>query len=328
MKKYDVYGLGNALVDILVRVNDSEFASLGLEKATMRLVDAAEQKDVLDQFKNHHPKMASAGSVANSIYAIGQLGGKGVFSGSVGDDSYGLFYKNEFESLGIEFPSSPAVGGTTGTCLIFVTPDAERTMRTCLAVSSDFGAEHIEEEIVKKSKWIFLEGYLLSNPSNIQGALHRMIELAKKHDTKIAFTCSESWVISSFRELVDTVIESADLVFANEGEAYALSGGSNAKEAFEILKNRYPNVAITAGADGAYLSVGGQEEFIPSYPCTPVDLTGAGDAFAGTLLYGISNGVSLKKSGQAACYIASKIISHVGARYPGDIKDFWKEVVE
>lgn len=327
MKTYDVYGLGNALVDILVKVTDSEFASLGLEKATMRLVEAEEQKEVLNRFKSHQPKMASAGSVANSIYAVGQLGGKGAFSGSVGDDSYGLFYKNEFESLGIEFPSSPAVGGTTGTCLIFVTSDAERTMRTCLAVSSDFGAEHIEEEIVKRSKWIFLEGYLLSNPSNIQGALHRMIELAKKHDTKIAFTCSESWVVSSFKDSVDIVLKSADLVFANEAEACSLSGASDAKGAFEVLKKRYPNVAITAGGDGAYLSVNGQDEFIAAYPCIPVDLTGAGDAFAGTLLYGIANGATLKKSGQAACYIASKVISHVGARYPGDIKEFWGEIV-
>lgn len=326
MKTYDVYGLGNALVDIIVKITDAEFESLNLEKASMRLVEAEEQKEVLQRFQAHNPKMASAGSVANSIYAIGQLGGKAAFSGSVGDDGYGLFYKNEFEGLGIEFPSSPAVGGVTGTCLIFVTPDAERTMRTCLAVSSDFGAEHIEEEIVKRSKWIFLEGYLLSNPSNIQGALHRMIDLAKKHGTKIAFTCSESWVVSSFRDTVDTVIESADLIFANEGEACALSGASNAKDAFDALKKTIPNVAVTAGGEGAYLSVNGEEQYVKAYPCSPVDLTGAGDAFAGTLLYGISNGINLERAGKAACYIASKIISHVGARYPGEIKDFWNEI--
>lgn len=327
MKKYDIYGLGNALVDIIIKISDQEFVALDIEKATMRLVDAQEQKQLLSQFSKHQPQMASAGSVANSIYAVGQLGGRGAFSGSVGDDSYGLFYKNEFESLGITFPSSPSVGAITGTCVILVTPDAERTMRTNLAVSSEFSQEHIEEEIVKNSKWIFLEGYLLSNPSNIQSAARRMIDLAKKYDTKIAFTCSESWVLTSFPDQVKTVLDSVDFVFANESEACTLSNTSDAKAAFNSLSSRFPNVAVTAGENGAYLSLEGETAFTPAYPCTPVDLTGAGDAFAGTVLYGVSQGYKASSLVKAGCYIASKIISHVGARYPGDIRQFWDEVM-
>lgn len=327
MKKYSVYGLGNALVDILVSISDAECDSLGLEKATMRLVDAAEQGALLAKLAGKKLSMASAGSVANSMYCIGQLGGRAAFSASIGDDRYGLFYKNEFESLGISLPNSPAFGQTTGTCLVFITPDAERTMRTCLAVSSDFSADHVDEDILKDSEWVFIEGYLLANPGKVDAWLDKVLSLCKRHGTKIAFTCSEAWVLEHFKEPVSKVIAQASLVFANESEGKALAGitSGNAEDAFNVLKDKFEYTVITAGSDGAFASFRGEGIHRKSYPCTPVDLTGAGDALAGAFMYGITHGANLTQSLKAGCYLASKVISHIGARYQGDLKAHWKE---
>src|SRR3954469_21518064 len=136
MKHFHVCGLGNALVDILLELDDAEFAALSFERGTMRLVDHAEQQRLLARFHGRDPRLVSGGSVANSISACSQLGGRGAFIGCVGDDRYGLHYTEEFAELSIDFANPPLVGETTGTCVSIITPDAERTMRTCLAVSS------------------------------------------------------------------------------------------------------------------------------------------------------------------------------------------------
>lgn len=327
MKKYSVYGLGNALVDILVSVTEAEFDAFGLEKATMRLVEQVDQNALLGKLAGKKLSMASAGSVANSMYCIGQLGGRAVFSASLGDDRYGLFYKNEFDSLGISLPNSPAFGQTTGTCLVFITPDAERTMRTCLGVSSDFGADHVDEEIVADSDWIFIEGYLLANPGKVDAWLDKVLPLCREYGTKVAFTCSESWVLEHFKDPVSRVVAEASLIFANESEAKSLAGISSgtAEDAFEALKDKFEYTVVTAGDQGAFASRNGEGIHRKAYPCTPVDLTGAGDALAGAFLYGITNGENLTQSLKGGCYLASKVISHIGARYQGDLKAHWKE---
>src|SRR4051812_35147886 len=152
-KEFDVCGLGNALVDILLELTDEEFAPLAFEKGTMRLVEPAEQKLLLGTFGDHEPRLVSGGSVANSIIACSQLGGRGAFIGCVGDDRYGLHYTDEFQQLAIDFCTQPLVGETTGTCVSIITPDAERTMRTSLAVSSHLAARHVDADRIRASEW-------------------------------------------------------------------------------------------------------------------------------------------------------------------------------
>src|SRR5215207_9836674 len=154
MRTYDVCGLGNALVDILLELDDAAFAPLGFDRGTMRLVDHAEQAAVLGMFHDRDPRLVSGGSVANSIIALSQLGGRGAFIGCVGDDRYGLFYETEFEDLGIDMGNPVIVGEPTGTCVCVITPDAERTMRTCLAVSSHLAARHVDPERISQSEWL------------------------------------------------------------------------------------------------------------------------------------------------------------------------------
>src|SRR6266550_3816337 len=181
MKEFQLCGLGNALVDIFLEISEAEFASLGFERGTMRLVDLAEQKMLLDRYQKHEPKLVSGGSVANSTIAFSQLGGDAAFIGCVGDDRYGLFYKTEFDELDIDIGNPIIVNSPTGTCVCLITPDAERTMRTCLAISSHLAARHVDEERIKNSDWLFIEGYVFANPDTGQGAIRKAITLAKKH---------------------------------------------------------------------------------------------------------------------------------------------------
>src|SRR4029079_2982141 len=171
MKTFQVCGLGNAIVDIFVEVSDAEFASLGFERGTMVLVDQTAQKSLLDAYQTHEPKLVSGGSVANSIIAFSQLGGQAAFIGGVGDDRYGLFYANEFEELGIDIGNPIIVNQPTGTSICIVTPDAERTRRTCLAVASHLSDGHVDEQRVKDSEWLFIEGYVFANPATGQSAI-------------------------------------------------------------------------------------------------------------------------------------------------------------
>src|SRR5262245_48832349 len=180
MKEFKLWGLGNALVDVFLEISETDFASLGFERGGMRLVDLAEQKVMLDRYQKHEPKLVSGGSVANSVIAFSQLGGSAAFIGCLGDDRYGLFYSSEFEELGIDIGSPIIVNESTGTCVCIITPDAERTMRTCLAVASHLAARHVEERRIQNSEWLFIEGYVFANPSTGQTAIREAIQMARR----------------------------------------------------------------------------------------------------------------------------------------------------
>src|SRR5262245_38406099 len=269
MKDYRVCGLGNAIVDIFVEVSDEEFAELGFERGTMRLVDVAEQKKLLDAFHNREPRLVSGGSVANSIIALSQLGGRAAFIGCVGDDRYGLFYASEFGDLDIDIRNPVIVGETTGTCAVLITPDAERTMRTSLAVSSHLAARHVDAERIMASEWLFIEGYVFANPHTGQTAIRAALKLAKQHNTKVAITCSEAFIVQGFGGPFREALAQADLLFCNETEACAVAGASKAEEAFRKLKDVVPSAVVTAGPRGAFVRHDGVEGHVPAFPCDP-----------------------------------------------------------
>jgi sugar/nucleoside kinase (ribokinase family) len=325
-REFDVIGLGNALVDILLELTDEEFAPLGFEKATMRLVEPPEQKKLLEAFRDHEPRLVSGGSVANSVIACSQLGGKGAFVGCVGDDRYGLHYQEEFRELAIDFVNDPLVGETTGTCVSIITPDAERTMRTSLAVSSHLAARHVPAEKVAAAEWLFVEGYVFANAHTGQHAIREALRAAKAGGTKVALTCSDAFVPQVFAAPFQEALKQSDLVFCNAVEAMAVAGGYTAEESFARLKGLVPNAVVTDGANGAYVRFGGEECHVPAFPCKPVDLTGAGDMFAGSFLYGITNGVPPEKAARAANFLAMKVITQIGARLHHGTKQFWDDI--
>lgn len=325
MKAFQLYGLGNALVDIFIELSDEEFASLELERASMRLVEPAEQKILLDRFHARDPRLVSGGSVANSVIAFSQLGGQAAFLGCVGDDRYGLFYKSEFDQLGVDIGNPVIVDEATGTCLCLITPDAERTMRTCLAVSSHLSARHVDEARLKDSEWLFIEGYVFANPHTGQGAIREALKVARRHGVKVALTCSEAFVVNVFGDAFFEALEQADLLFCNASEACAVVGASTAEEAFALLASKVPSAVVTDGPHGAYVRHAGVVAHVPAFPCTPLDLTGAGDMLAGSFLYGITHGVTPDRAARAACYLAMKVITQVGARLHHGTRQFWEE---
>jgi len=327
MKEFKLCGLGNAVVDIFLEVTEKEFTSLGFERGGMQLVELSDQKTLLERYQKHEPKLVSGGSVANSTIAFSQLGGQAAFIGCVGDDRYGLFYTNEFEELGIDIGNPIIVNESTGTCLCLVTPDAERTMRTCLAVSSHLAARHVDERRVANSEWLFIEGYVFANPETGQTAIRESIRIAKEHGTKIAITCSDAFVVHVFGDALRDALKHADLFFCNETEACAVTQAKSAEEAFKKLNGSIPSVVVTNGPQGAYIRHNGVEAHVPAFPSEPKDLTGAGDMFAGAFLYGITHGVAPVKAARAAGYLSHKVISQVGARLHHGTRQFWDECV-
>jgi sugar/nucleoside kinase (ribokinase family) len=327
MKETQLCGLGNAIVDIFVEVSDAEFAALGFERGTMRLVEPAEQRQLLDNFHSREPRLVSGGSVANSTIAFSQLGGQAGFIGCVGDDRYGLFYKTEFDELGIDFVNSNIVGETSGTCVCVITPDAERTMRTCLAVSSHLAARHVDEQLLKNSEWLFIEGYVFANPQTGQGAIREAMRVARQHGVKVAVTCSEAFVVEVFRDAFYEALIKADLLFCNASEARAVTRAATAAEAFAKLREVVPSAVVTDGANGAYVRYAGAEAHVAAFPCEPRDLTGAGDMFAGAFLYGVTHGVAPDRAARAANFLAMKVITQIGARLHHGTKQFWQEAL-
>jgi sugar/nucleoside kinase (ribokinase family) len=325
MKEFDLIGLGNSLVDILLELTDAEFAPLGFEKGTMRLTEHDEQQKLLRAFGDHEPRLVSGGSVANSVIGCTQLGGRGAFIGCVGDDRYGLHYAAEFAELDIDFANPPLVGETTGTCVSVITPDAERTMRTCLAVSSRLAARHVPADKVAAAEWLFAEGYVFANPSTGQHAVREALRAAKAAGTKVALTCSDAFIPQAFGDAFREALAQSDLLFCNAAEAAAVAGGGTAAEAFAALKGLVPNAVVTDGPNGAFVRFHGAEHHVPAFPCRPVDLTGAGDMFAGAFLYGITHGVPAERAARAANFLAMKVITQIGARLHHGAKQFWAE---
>lgn len=325
MKTLDVYAFGNALVDILVTISDEELQWLGFERASFALVEKSEQKRLLEKLHSHRPTLVSGGSVANSMIGLAQLGGVGAFSACVGDDRYGMHYAEELSSLGLQVVNPIIVGGTTGTVAVLITPDAERTMRCCLGDAGQLDIDRIDEELIAKAKWIFLEGYVLANPERGARVLSRAAHLAEKYGTKIAITFSDEWVVNACRPQLNDLVPHCDLIFANLAEAKAFTGASDGDGAFKALKHIVPNVVVSRGADGVLVFFEERDYRVPAFACLPKDLTGAGDMLAGAFLYGITNGIPVEQTARAACFMAMQVITRVGARLPGGAKDYWRE---
>jgi sugar/nucleoside kinase (ribokinase family) len=328
-RDYHVCGLGNAIVDIFLALDDAEFAPLGFERGTMRLVEKAEQDAIIAKFKdaNHDLPLVSGGSVANSIIALSQLGGRGAFIGCVGDDRYGLHYAAEFEQLDIDIGNPVLMGEHTGTCVCVITPDAERTMRTHLGVSSHLAARHVDANRIRNSEWLFIEGYVFANPETGQHAISEAIAVAKANGTKVALTCSDAFVPAVFGDPFREALKQSDLLFCNAPEAAAVAGVENPQAAFAKLKSLVPNAIVTDGPNGAFVRFNGHESHVPAFACKPVDLTGAGDMFAGAFLYGVTHDIRPDVAARGANLLAMKVITQVGARLHHGTKFHWQQAI-
>lgn len=317
--QFNVYGIGNAIMDLQYKVNDADISRLGLSKSHMRLVTLEEQSRLLQEFVAQRINQASGGSAANTMIALAQLGGRGAYGCAVGDDAIGQAYLSELKELAIEVTTSPRKSQASGTCVVLITPDAERTMNTHLGASAEFSIADISEKHIQDSEWLFVEGYLFSTPNGRQ-AVEKAIEYAKIAGTKIAVTLSDAFIVNEFRQAVEHAVATADLIFANVNETKALTGESEERLAFKKLRERVPNLVMTMSERGATVSYGGAEKQIAPVPAQAVDDTGAGDVFAGGFLYGITHGLDGEVAGKLGCLLGSTVVSQLGARLSGDVR--------
>jgi sugar/nucleoside kinase (ribokinase family) len=313
VSKFDVYGVGNALVDIQWRVDDDLLTQLKVDKGIMRLVGDAEQGQILEMLQGLPRHRCAGGSAANTVVALADFGGSAAFVGKVGDDEIGNFFLDDMRALGITVDVSPAATAT-GTCAVLITADAQRSMLTNLGAAVSLSKADLDSSLIWGSKYIYIEGYLLTGESTREAAYHA-IELAKQHGVKVAFTASDPFLVNSIRdEIWELITGPVDLFFCNEQEAKSLTGDSDAIASASKIHEHAENVALTLGEKGSIVMHGGEAFPIEGVSVPAVDTTGAGDMYAGALLYGITNGMNWRQAGHLASHAAARVVAQMGAR--------------
>jgi sugar/nucleoside kinase (ribokinase family) len=325
MAKYQIYGIGNALVDKEFEVNDDFFAANGIEKGMMTLIEEDQQHSLLKVLKDQFglKKRAGGGSAANTIFAAQYLGAKTFYSCNVANDETGDFYVNDLTKAGIDTNLGPNRDeGVTGKCLVMVTPDAERTMNTFLGITANLGAEQIDQAALKNSEYLYIEGYLVSSDSARAAALSCK-EIAEANNVKTAITFSDPAMVQFFKDgLVEMIGGGVDLLFCNEEEALLFADTQDFDVAKAKLKSIAKSFAITLGDKGALLFDGEKEISIQPNAVTALDSNGAGDNFAGAFMFAITAGHSWTVAGKLASKISSQVVSQFGPRL--DAADYLK----
>jgi len=305
-----ILGIGNAIVDVLCKVPDEFLTKHSLTKSTMKLVDETEFKNLLSSLKIE--QTVSGGSVANSIVGLSQLGNEVGFIGKVSDDELGQKYEDGMKKEKVKYLYKKKIEKIpTGSCLILITPDSERTMCTYLGTAGKIDDNDIKEEEIKNADMIFLEGYLWD-----EGDPKKAFDKAITHSKKVAMSLSDQFCVERHKpHFLDLVKNHLDVVFANEQEISSLIDAKNFDEAISFSKELKKNIIITRGSKGAVSIKDDQVEVIEAKPNLKVkDLTGAGDLFAAGYLHGIINNLKTKECLIKGTELSSKIIQIIGAR--------------
>ncbi|MFN4113310.1 MAG: adenosine kinase [Sphingomonadaceae bacterium] len=319
--RYDVIAIGNAIVDVMAPCDDDLIDELGLSKGGMSLVDTDRAKELYDAMGP--AREISGGSAANTLAGLSALGAQCAFIGQVAADQLGDVFAHDIRAVGIDFDTPPRdCEPPTARCLIFVTPDAQRTMNTFLGASQFLPPAALDAEAVAAAKILYLEGYLW-DPEEPRAAMRRAIEAARAAGRKVAFTLSEVFVIErhgdDFRALIaDGLI---DILFANHLELAALTGENDFEAGIAALSPNVPVLVVTRSAEGAVAVAGDERAEVAAEPIDKVvDTTGAGDLFAAGFLYGHVKGEPLGRCLRRGAIAACEIISHYGARPEADLK--------
>lgn len=324
--RWDVLGLGQAMVDFSGVVDEEFLERLDLEKGTRRLVHHEERGKVLRAMDGCSYKAAAGGSLSNSLVALSRLGSLPVggpvlnvaMAGSVGSDPLGGFYRAKLRRAGVDFLSTPLKDGTTGTVIVLTTPDAQRTMLAYQGTSSKINYDSGLSDIVSKTSILVVEGYLFELPDTIK-SITKACKDAHSNGALVAVTASDvSCIERHYDDYWEIIGNYADVIFANSDEARALCNFSlkeSTASATRYLSHFVPLVSVTDGPQGSYIGIRGESVYIPPSPCVPVDTCGAGDAYASGILYGILRGVSdVKDMGTLAARIAAVVVGQQGTR--------------
>ena len=319
--RYDVTGIGNAIVDIIGRCEDSYLNTIGADKGSMRLVDAGEITKI---YAGMGPAIeTSGGSAANTLAGIASFGGRAGFIGKVADDEFGRIFSHDIRAIGVKFTAPPVSGSMpTSRSLILVTPDGERTMNTFLGISTDLDHGQLDRDLICDSAILYLEGYLFDQPQ-AKAAFREALAEAKRAGRKVALTLSDGFCVDRHRAAFLELIRSGvDILFANENEITSLYETKNFDTAADHARRDTKLAVLTRSAKGSIILADGQSISIPADKVEKViDTTGAGDLYAAGFLFGYSNGKSLEISGKLASLAAAEVISHIGARPAANLEE-------
>ena len=319
--RLDVLCIGNAIVDVIANASDDFLKQEGLVKGSMRLIDADEAERLYSHMGPAH--QVSGGSAGNTAAGVAALGGRAGFIGQVALDQLGEFYRHDLTSAGVEFITPAAdVGSPTARSMILVTPDGHRTMNTFLGAAQHLPKRALDEQQIRDSAILYLEGYLW-DPETPRYAMLRAIEVAQDANRKVAFTLSDMFCVdrhrAGFNQLLDQ--RRIDILFANQAEIEALAGVAHLDSAVAAIAPKVETLVVTRSEDGALATRSGQRAEVPAEPIRElVDTTGAGDLFAAGFLLGTARGKSLEDSLRLGAISAAEVIQHYGARPEADLR--------
>lgn len=324
-KKYDVLGIGNAIVDVVVNVDEAFIHDAGLSKGTMTLIDAEQAAALYDRLPPSTE--SSGGSAANTIAGLASLGADGAYIGKVRDDQLGEIFRHDIRALGVGFDTVAASDGPgTARCMVLVTEDADRTLQTYLGACVGLAPSDVDEQVVSQSEITYLEGYLW-DPPEAKKAFVKAADIAHKAGRRVALSLSDPFCVDRHRDAFkDLVNDHVDIVFANEEEAMSLYQVDSFDDACAQIEGCCDIAALTRGAQGSVVVSGGDVISVgAAHVDKVVDTTGAGDAYAGGFLYGLTHGASLQQCAQIGGIAAAEVISHFGARPACDLAKLVKE---
>ena len=317
MNNYGIYAIGAALVDTEIQVDDADLQKLNVEKGVMTLVDENRQAELLQALSDKivASSLACGGSAANSIIAAQYFGSQTYFSCQVANDEHGKFYAEDLMRAGVNTQAlTDARSGTTGKCLVMITPDAERTMNTHLGISESLSVENIDEDALKASDTVYIEGYLVTSATGKPAAI-KMRELAQNAGKKVAVSLSDPAIVNFFREgLLEIIGEQVDMIFCNQAEAQNFTQCDNLEAAANSLKTYSSRFAITRGSEPTLLYDGEKYCLIDTMPVKAIDTNGAGDMFAGAFLAAVDQGRALPDAAAFANRAAAMVVSQFGPR--------------
>lgn len=320
-KKYDVYAIGNALVDMEYEVHDEFFKKHNIDKGLMTLVDEDRQNYLLNALGTAPKKQQCGGSAANTAIATAQFGASSFYSCKVAKDPIGNFYFQDLQDNSVDsnLQHQDREEGITGKCLVLITPDAERTMNTFLGITSTIGKSQVDPEAIRASKYMYMEGYLVASQTGREAAIHAR-HIAEAAGVKTALTFSDVNMVKFFKEgLHEMIGDGIDLLFCNESEACAFTDSGNLPEAKDALKKIAKTFVITLGEKGAIIFDGQGYIDIEPFAVKAIDTNGAGDMYAGAFLYAITNGHDFKSAGTLASMASSQVVSQFGPRLKTEV---------
>jgi sugar/nucleoside kinase (ribokinase family) len=327
MARYDLVGIGNALVDVVAQADDAFLSANGLAKGSMMLVDSA----AADALYGRMPPgiEASGGSCANTMAGFAALGGRGAYIGKVSDDQFGSVFRHDMRAMGCDFETPAAADGpSTGRCLILVTPDAQRTMCTNLGAACLLTPTDLDGTLLQSARVVYMEGYLFDEPP-AQQAFIEAAEIAHAAGGEVSITLSDGFCVdrhrSAFRRLVEDHI---DILFANEVEICSLYQVAAFDDALQQVRGHCRVACLTRSAKGAVVLSGDEIHVVDAEPVKAVvDTTGAGDQFAAGFLYGYTQGRDLYTAGRIGAIAAAEVIQHYGGRPAVDLRALVKRTV-